>query len=244
MRIYEQLWGEAVTAFELGRPQVDLHLPGKTNDRRRGVSLIFRLPAEVQTRIQSFLDSLARDLPGQYFYQQEELHVTVVTLISATELWRQEIGDVKAFRGILNEVLSHHPPFQLEFRGVTAAPNAVLIQGFPRDDTLEKIRSELRRIFAQRGFANRLDRRYPNSAAHVTAVRFCKADADWKRLLAILQANRQTPFGEMSVETLQLVWGDWYASANNLRILEEFPLPKPAPPPGSKASLPFTIDRR
>lgn len=233
MRIYEQLWSEAVTAFELGRPQVDLHLPGKTNDRRRGVSLIFRLPAAVQARIQSFLDPLARDFSGQYFYQQEELHVTVVTLISATELWRQEIGDVKAFRGILKEVLSRHHSFKLEFRGVTAAPNAVLIQGFPGDDTLEKIRNELRHVFGQRGFANRLDRRYPNSAAHVTAVRFCKTDADWNRLLAILKANRQTHFGEMEVEGLQLVWGDWYASANSLRILEEFPLPKPATPPGS-----------
>ncbi len=224
MRIYEQLWSEAVTAFELGKPKVDPYLPGKTNDRRRGVSLIFRLPASVQAGIKRFTDQLAGDVSGQYIYQPEELHVTLVTMISATELWRQEIGDVKAFRGILSEVLSHHPPFKLEFRGVTAAPNAVLIQGFPMDDTLEKIRGELRRVFVERGFPNRLDRRYPNSAAHVTVVRFCKTDADWKRLLARLTASRQTPFGEMLVDELELTWGDWYASADRLRVLQAFPL--------------------
>jgi hypothetical protein len=32
----------------------------------------------------------------------------------------------------------------------------------------------------------------------------------------------------MQVDTLQLVWSDWYASAKALRVLEEFPLAAPA----------------
>jgi 2'-5' RNA ligase len=228
MQIYEQLWNEAMAAFGRGEPRLDPHLPDKTNDRRRGVSLAFWLPASVQARIQLFLDQLAADFPGQYFYQPEELHVTVLSLISATEFWRQEIGDVAAFRGILRKILSRHHSFKLAFRGVTAAPNAVLIQGFPMDDGLEKIRDAIRRGFAQRGFANRLDRRYPNSAAHVTAIRFCKPDADWRRLAARLKENRQTHFGEIEVNALQLIWGDWYASANSVRVLEKYHLPSAA----------------
>ena len=228
MQIYEQLWREAMTAFELGQPQVDPHLLDKANDRRRGVSLSFWLPPVIQARIKEFLDQLAADFPGQYFYQPAELHVTIVTLISATEQWDQEFGDVASFQAILREVLGRHPPFQLEFRGVTAAPNAVLIQGFTTDETLENIRRDLRRTFIERGFPNRLDRRYPNSAAHVTAMRFRKPDSDWHRLAGILKANRQTPFGVMQVDKLQLIWGDWYASANRVQVLEEFELLKPA----------------
>ena len=230
MRIYEQLWIEAMAAFELGKPQLDPHLPDKANDLRRGLSLSFWLPPSIQARIKNFLDQLAADFPGQYFYQPEELHVTIVTLISATELWQQEFGDVDSFRAILREVLSRHPPFQVEFRGVTAAPNAVLIQGFTVDDTLENIRRELRRTFVERGFPNRLDRRYPNSAAHVTAMRFCKPDADWRRLMTVLKANRETHFGTMHIEELQLLWGDWYASADRVRVLEKFRLLKTVPP--------------
>jgi 2'-5' RNA ligase len=226
MHIYEQLWGEAMTAFELGQPRVDLHLLDKTNDRRRGVSLNFQLPAPVQASIKQLLDQLARDFPGQYFYQPEELHVTIVTLISATESWQREFGDVDAFQSILREVLSHHHPFKVEFRGVTAATNAVMIQGFPIGDTLEKIRSELRHTFVERGFPNRLDRRYPNSAAHVTGIRFRNTDSDWKRLATLLKVHRQTYFGEMQVETLQLTLADWYLSTDTTRVLEEFHLPR------------------
>jgi 2'-5' RNA ligase len=231
MRIYEQLWSEAMEAFELGQPQLDPHLLDKANDLRRGVSLSFWLPPSIRDRIKNFLDPLAADFPGQYFYQPEELHVTIVTLISATQHWQQEFGDVDSFRSILREVLTRHPPFKVEFRGVTAAPNAVLIQGFPIGNTLENIRADLRRTFVERGFANRLDRRYPNSAAHVTAMRFCKPDSDWKRLAEILRASRQTGFGTMEVNALQLLWGDWYASADRVRLLEEFPLAKAAPEP-------------
>ena len=215
-----------MTAFELGQPRVDPHLLDKTNDRRRGVSLNFQLSAPVRASIKQLLDQLAQDFPGQYFYQPEELHVTIVTLISATESWQQEFGDIDAFQSILREVLSHHPPFKVEFCGVTAATNAVLIQGFPIGDTLEKIRTELRRTFVERGFPNRLDRRYPNSAAHVTGMRFCKTDSDWSRLAAILKTHRQTCFGEMQVETLQLTLSDWYLSTDTTRVLEEFHLPR------------------
>jgi 2'-5' RNA ligase len=224
MQIYNQLWREAMAAFARGEPRLDPHLPAKTRDPRRGVSLAFRPPLSVQSRLQPLLDSLAAEFPGQYFYPPADLHVTVLTLISGSETWRREIGDVRVFRDILREVLGRHAPFAVAFRGVTAAPNAVMIQGFPQDDTLEQIRQDLRQTFRERGFADRLDRRYANQAAHVTAVRFCNPRADWPRLAAVLAAHRQTDFGQMQVTRLQLVFGDWYATAGRERLLEEFAL--------------------
>jgi 2'-5' RNA ligase len=224
MTTYDELWNQAAAALAGGRPQIDPHLPGKAGDRRRGVALIFRLTPTVQAAMKNFLDPLAAEFPDQYFYQPAELHVTVASLISATDQWRREIADVKTYRAMLREVLSRHQPFTLEFRGVTAAANAVMFQGFPAGDTLESIRSELRRTFAAHGFAGRLDRRYRINAAHATAMRFCKPDADWRRLLAALEAGRQTYFGEMRVDMLQLIWSDWYASASSLRVIEKYPL--------------------
>jgi 2'-5' RNA ligase len=176
-------------------------------------------------KIMGFVDRLAGEFPGQHFYQAAELHATVLTFISATELWRKEMNDLPAFREILAEVMRCQRPFKLEFRGVTAATNAVLIQGFPMDDGLENLREEIRRRFAQRGFAGHLDRRYPNRAAHITAMRFCRPKADWRRLAALVQENRETFFGETRVETLQLVLSDWYASTDTAQILEEYRLP-------------------
>lgn len=222
--IYEQLWREALPAFERGEPRLDPYLPDKSRDRRRGVSLAFWLSPSVQTQVTRFLDALKRNFPGQYFYRPEELHVTVLTFISTSELWRKEIGDLAEFRGILREILPLHRPFKVEFRGVTAAPNAVMLQGFPLDDGLEKIRADIRVACAQHGFVGRLDRRYPNRAAHVTAMRFCRPQADWQPLATLVQENRQTLFDEMPVDTLRLTWGDWYASAETVRVLEEYHL--------------------
>jgi 2'-5' RNA ligase len=228
MGIYDQLWAEAEEAFAGAGPQVDAHLADRARDQRRGVSLIFRPPPAVQARIKDFLDPLAEEFPGQHFYAPAEFHVTVLTPISGTERWRRDMRELRVFREILREALRGQPAFGVEFCGVTAAPNAVMVQGFPRDGGLEQIRAGLRRAFAERGLGGRLDRRYRNAAAHITVMRFSRAGADGRRLLARLEANRDREFGAMPVDTLQLVWSDWYASAKGLRVLEEFPLGRPA----------------
>jgi hypothetical protein len=45
-----------------------------------------------------------------------------------------------------------------------------------------------------------------------------------KRLIAFLKDNRQTNFGECDVCKLELILGDWYASADKVKTLEEYPL--------------------
>jgi len=224
MGIYDQLWAEAEAAFAGAGPRVDTHLADRAGDQRRGVSLIFCPPPAVQASIKDFLDPLAEAFPGQHFYAPAEFHVTVLTPISGTDRWRREMRELRVFREILRAALRGRPAFGVEFRGVTAAPNAVMVQGFPRDGALERIRDGLRRAFAERGLGDRLDRRYRNAAAHITVMRFGRAGLDGRRLLTRLAANRAREFGSMQVDTLQLVWSDWYASAKALRVLEEFPL--------------------
>jgi 2'-5' RNA ligase len=226
LEIYQQLWTEAVSAFERGTPQIDPNLSDKANDLRRGVTLAFRPSPLVRAKVKNFTDQLAEAAPGEYFYQPEELHVTVLSIISGTEFWRKEIRQLAACRAIIAEVLSRQRSFKISFRGVTASPSAVMIQGFPVADGLEKMREELRRAFARNGLGDRLDRRYKITSAHMTVMRFRQADADWKRLATFLAENRDTDFGEMEVNRIQLIWGDWYASANIVRTLQEYDLLK------------------
>jgi 2'-5' RNA ligase len=222
--IYQQLWTEAVSAFERGAPQIDPVLSGCTNDLRRGVTLAFRpAPAEL-IRVKKFIAQLALVAPEQYFYHPEELHVTVLSIISGTELWRREIRQLAACRAVINEVLSRHRSFQVCFRGVTASPGAVMIQGFPAGDDLEQLRDELREAFAQNGLGDRLDRRYKITSAHMTVMRFRRPAGDWKPLMKMLAENRHTDFGGTQVNRIQLLWGDWYASANVARTLQEYSL--------------------
>jgi 2'-5' RNA ligase len=222
--IYEGLWNEAAAAFKRGEPQIDPQLSHRTTDLRRCVTLVFRLSPVVQARVGEYLDRLATVCPRQYYYRPEELHVTVLSIISGSELWRKEMRPLAACRAVLSEVLNRQHAFKIVFKGVTASPGSVLIQGFPTGDGLAKIRDDLREAFARGGFGGMLDRRYKITAAHITAMRFQKPVADLKRLVSLLEEGRQLDFGETDVNSLQLIWCDWYAAAHSVRTLQEYRL--------------------
>jgi 2'-5' RNA ligase len=222
LEIYEQLWQEAVAALERGEPRVDPYLTDKAKDLRRGVTLVIRPSAGVQKAVAEYIGRLAEVCPGQHFYRPEELHVTVLSIISGTELWRREIGRVAACQRVLGDVLKNQRPFKIKFQGITAARDSVAVQGFPLSDGLLTIRNAIREAFAQNGLGDMLDRRYKVTGAHMTIMRFQKPCSDSERLLAFLKETREIDFGECEVKSLELNWADWYASAETTRVLEEY----------------------
>ena len=222
--IYQRLWSEAVAAFERGEHRVDPHLTNKINDLRRGITLICRPSSPVRDAVAAFIGGLVGACPGQHFYLPEELHITVLSIISGTEFWEREMPRFEACRPIISEVLGRCRPFKLHFRGVTASPDSVLIQGFPVGDGLAAVRNELRATFARHGFGDMPDRRYKATTAHMTAMRFSKACTDLKPLLSFLKASREIEFGECEINTIQLIRGDWYGSADRVQTLQEYRL--------------------
>ena len=213
-----------MVAFERGEQKIDPLLSNKANDFRRGVTLVFRPSAAVLGEALKFIGRLETACAGQYFYQREELHVTVLSIITMTELWREEMERFEQCRHIIGKVLGRQHSFKVKFRGVTASRDSVMIQGFPMDDGLAQIREGLRQAFAREAFADMLDRRYKVTAAHISIMRFCRAGADTNRLLTFLKENRGTDFGECEVGSLELIFGDWYASANAVKVLENYRL--------------------
>jgi 2'-5' RNA ligase len=223
-RIYDQLWSKTSAALESGGLRVDPLLRGKAGDPRRGATLVARPNAGVRKRVETFLREAAAICPGQHFYQPEELHVTMLSVISGSKSWREEIHRLPVCRTVLDEVLKNCRAFLVKFRGVTVSPEAVLVQGFPQDNALARLRDELRSALRDRGVGENLDRRYKIVAAHLTVMRFSSPQADWKRLLDFLQAHRETDFGETRFRSLELIWGDWCASADTVRVLREYQL--------------------
>ena len=132
---------------------------------------------------------------------------------------------LEACRPIIGDVLGRCRPFKIHFRGITASPDSVLVQGFPIGDGLAVVRDELRAAFARHGFGDMPDRRYKATTAHMTAMRFSKRCPDLKPLLSLLKASRETDFGECEINVLQLILGDWYGSADRVQTFEEYRLP-------------------
>ncbi|MGH7992687.1 MAG: 2'-5' RNA ligase family protein [Limisphaerales bacterium] len=222
--IYEQLWSKTGALLKSGRMRIDPCLRDKAGDDRRGATLVARPDAVVRRRVGKFLREAAALCPRQYFYQPPELHVTVMAIIPGSEFWRDGIHQLPACQAVLDRVLKDCRPFQVDFRGVTVSPDAVIIQGFPADNTLARLRDRLRDAFGKADLGENLDRRYKTVTAHLTVMRFAEPEADWKRLYDFLEAHRETDFGETCFQTLQLIWSNWYASAGIVRVLQEYPL--------------------
>jgi 2'-5' RNA ligase len=191
---------------------------------RRGLSLALRPCRTVRDAISGFLDQLAAVAPGQYCYRPEEFHVTVLSIIPGSVSWRERFQQLPAYQTLIDGVMKNHRAFSIAFQGVTASRGGVMIQGFPSDDTLARIRNELREAMQRNRFGEQLDVRYKINTAHVTVMRFCNPDLNGKNLLTILQANRSKEFGETRVDKFELILCDWYASASTARILQEYKL--------------------
>jgi 2'-5' RNA ligase len=223
-QVYERLWNQAVPAMGRNDVEFDLHLLDKAQDSRRGLTLALRPCPKIQALIKTFLLELADAASGQYFYRPEEFHVTVLSIIPGSESWQDKIQHLAAYQSIIDEVLKRHRKFSIAFQGVTASRGAVMVQGFPGDETLAQIRDELREALWKNKFGEQLDVRYKINTAHITVMRFCDANVDGKRVLATLQASRTTDFGETRVADLELILSDWYASASTARTLQKYKL--------------------
>lgn len=224
--VYERLWTDASAALDAGAPELDARLPGKRGDARRGVTLVFRPSLEVQSKVSERLADFDAACPQQYLYHPNELHVTVLTLITMTTDWERQMGAVDAFRSVVSQSLAGLPKFRIRFQGVTASRGVVMIQGFPLGDGLLNIRESVRRGFAANGLRGMLDGRYKVTAAHISALRFCtpRPVGDWQSLRALLARSRDAFFGEMEVNAVSVIFGDWYASAEHVRTLATHPL--------------------
>lgn len=222
--IYEELWRKTGPLLKSGAMRIDPQLRDRPADKRRGVTLVARPNAAVLGKVESFLREIAGLYPRQHFYRPAELHMTVMAIIPGTEFLETEKESLPACRAIVGEVLKEARPFSVDFRGATASPDAVMVQGFPANDHLLELRNRLREAFQNAGLGKNLDRRYKTCTAHLTVMRFSEQETDWKRLYDFVEENRGRDFGQTQFQSLQLIWSNWYASADLVRVLCDYPL--------------------
>jgi 2'-5' RNA ligase len=221
---YDRMRQLACRQLVRGEVELDPLLALAVPDERRGLTLRARPPALLTAPIQELLAEFQRLEPEQYYYPGPEVHITILAIISAYPGFTLQMIDPSAYREAVRQSLARSGPFTLTYSGVTASPGAILLQGFPQDEMLWHLREQLRTCFQQSRLSHSIDARYPLQTAHSTLVRFRSPLRNPARVIEWIQARKQAFIGSFLVDTLELVYNDWYHRTPNTVLLEAYSL--------------------
>lgn len=218
---YNQLYKKSAEAILAGSYSLDTEINNEL-DSRFGITLLIRPSEAVRANIKLFLDDLKAVDATQYYYPDSDIHITVMSIISCYEGFSLDKIKVHDYIEIIEKSLIEVDQINIEFRGVTASSSAIMIQGFPSDETLTAFRNKLRDNFKKSNLQQSIDSRYEIATAHSTVMRFQEKLQNPEQLVQILEHYRDYNFGEFRVKKLELVYNDWYQQKKNTILLADF----------------------
>ena len=222
--IYNQLYHSSKHILRSGKIDIDKNLHGLENDNRRGLSIILRPDGNTANQIERFQDEMQKIESRQYYQPKTDLHITVLSIITAYEGFKMEQIDLEHYINIISEILKHQERFSILLQGVTCSQGAVMIQGFDESGSLQIIRENIKQAFKNSRLKDSLDSRYNLKTAHFTVARFMKLLKDPQSYYEIIEKYRDHYFGSFEVAELDFVYHDWYQSTDKLQILKKLKL--------------------
>ncbi|PKQ44745.1 mutarotase [Confluentibacter flavum] len=218
---YNKLYADSIIKIKDDDYEID-HLINSPLDNRFGITLLTRPSVEVKNDIQKFLNELKSIDPYQYFYGNSDIHVTVMSIISCYNGFQLERINISEYINLISKSLVKNSKIKIEFKGVTASPSCIMIQGFMNTNFLNLIRNNLRENFKNSNLQQSIDKRYSLQTAHTTVVRFQNKINNKPAFLKIIEAYRHYDFGSFEVKNLELVYNDWYQKEKHVKKLYEF----------------------
>ena len=218
---YNQLYIKSSKAISEGNYIMDNQI-NVASDSRFGITLLIRPDEEIKAQIQLFLDELKEVDSSQYYYPNSDIHITVMSIISCYEGFTLDKIRIEEYIEIIQKSFLDVEKIRINFKGVTASPSAIMIQGFPTDESLNILRDKLRENFKKTTLQQSIDSRYAIATAHLTVLRFQEKLENPDKLMAVVEKFRDFDFGEFTVDKLELVYNDWYQRKSNTIDLADF----------------------
>ena len=151
------MWQESWSRVRTGDITCDPRLADKASDKRRGLTLIARLEPSVTERLGNMLKTLSGIESHQYYYPLEDIHLTILSLFTATENYGLHLERLDDYRNAVARALKSSRSFIVDSVGITLSRGAVMLQGFPRDATLNDLRDHLRSALVRSDLGDSLD---------------------------------------------------------------------------------------
>ncbi|MFI1745583.1 mutarotase [Thalassobellus sediminis] len=218
---YNNLYTESIQKISNNNYQID-DLIESSLDKRFGITLVIRPSIEVKNEIQKFLNELKSIDSNQYYYQNSDIHITVMSIISCYDGFKLENIKQSEYIKIIEESIIKNSNLKIDFKGITASPSCIMIQGFMNNESLNNIRNNLRENFKNTTLEQSIDKRYSIQTAHSTVVRFKEKLNKKSELLKAIESFKNYNFGSFSVNNIELVYNDWYQKEKHVRKLFKF----------------------
>ncbi len=221
---YDEMWSTTIGKIRSGQVELDPVLAAQAGDERRGLTVVARPSAPVRRRAQALVRQMRQIEPDQYYYAASELHVTILSLFTATEHHASFFARKDQYISAVSAALKNAELFVIRFEGVTVSPGTMMIQGFFESNALNRLRDTLRQQLWIRGLGAGVDERYRLETAHMTVARFRAPLRDGHRFAMMLEQARTRRFGTSIVRSLSLVANDWYLSRHSTEVLKRYRL--------------------
>ncbi|MEZ9318313.1 2'-5' RNA ligase family protein [Vibrio lentus] len=223
--IYDDMWQRFELALKHNEYELDPYLSDLENDTRRGITALAYLNQGNHSTINEItrFQKEVRELePEQYYHPSNELHLTILSVISCLPEFALTEIDVNPYIDVFRSALKNAGKIEIRYHGVSASPNCIVIQGFPTSDTLERLRNELRTQLTEAGVRVTFDSRYKLVTAHSSIIRFKAPLNDAQQLLALCQRYRNHDFGCVVLEDFELVFNNWYQNLDVTKSLAKY----------------------
>ena len=218
---YKDLYESSIEKIKTDTYQIDELIHDKT-DSRFGITLLIRPSTEVKQEIQKFLKQLKTIEPHQYYYKDSDIHITVMSIISCYDGFELDQIDISKYVEIIKKSIINQPNIEIEFRGLTASPSCIMLQGFMNNAILNTIRDNLRTHFKKSNLEQSIDKRYAIQTAHTTVVRFSEHLNNKSEFLTAIESYKNHNFGTFKINNLELVYNDWYQKEEHVKTLFNF----------------------
>lgn len=220
---YNLLYENAVQAIQTDKYTTD-PLIDTAEDNRRGVTLVIRPDKNLAAAVNRFLTDIQLHEPEQYYQPIHDRHITLLSIITCKPGFQLNDIDVPAYTHLIQKAIEQQPAFNIVFKGITASPSCIMLQGFPENNVLTEIRNILRAAFKASGLIHSIDERYTIQTAHMTVIRFRTPLKNIRSFLSAIEPYRNFYFGTTAVKNTELVFNDWYQRKEHVQILKQFSL--------------------
>lgn len=220
---YNKLYQESIIKYKNDHYELDKLIDSPT-DNRFGITLLIRPPQKVKNEIDNFLANLRQIEPNQYYYPKSDIHITVMSIISCYQGFEISQIDTVEYIERIHQCLSGIASFSIQLKGLTASPSCIMVQGFLIDNTLKHIRDNLRNNFKNSALQHSIDKRYAIQTAHSTIFRLRNNLNARDKFLDLIEQYKDYEFGTFTVDSLVLVFNDWYQREDKVQKLYEFKL--------------------